>query len=50
MKEPICFGVRKGDVDALNFFNNWIEIQQNRGWIRKRYAYWFESTLWKSEM
>ncbi len=50
MKEPICFGVRKGDVDALNFFNNWIEIQQNRGWIRKRYAYWFESTAWKSEM
>lgn len=50
LKEPICFGVRKGDVDALNFFNNWIEIQHSRGWVRQRYAYWFESTAWKKEM
>jgi len=50
MKEPICFGVRKGDVDTLNFFNNWIEIVKSKGWIDERYSYWFESTVWKSEM
>lgn len=50
MKEPICFGVRKGDVDTLNFFNNWIEIVKSKGWIDERYSYWFQSTVWKSEM
>lgn len=50
MKEPICFGVRKGDVDVLNYFNNWIEIQRSKGWIQERYAYWFESTSWKKEI
>ncbi len=50
MKEPICFGVRKGDVDTLNFFNNWIEIVKSKGWIAERYHYWFETTDWKKEM
>jgi polar amino acid transport system substrate-binding protein len=50
MKEPICFGLRKGDVDTLNFFNNWIEIVKSKGWVAERYSYWFESTVWKSEM
>jgi len=50
MKEPICFGVRKGDVDTLNFFNNWIEIERSKGWVQERYSYWFESTVWKKEM
>ncbi len=50
MKEPICFGVRKGDVDTLNFFNNWIEIVKSKGWIAERYHYWFETMDWKKEM
>ncbi|HEB49933.1 MAG TPA: transporter substrate-binding domain-containing protein [Desulfobulbus sp.] len=50
MKEPICFGVRKGDVDTLNFFNNWIEIVKSKGWIADRYHYWFETLDWKKEM
>lgn len=50
MKEPICFGIRKGDVDTLNFFNNWIEIIRSKGWIQKRYQYWFEGTEWKSQL
>ncbi len=48
MKEPMCFGVRKGDVDTLNFFNNWIEIVRSKGWIDERFSYWFESTQWKA--
>jgi polar amino acid transport system substrate-binding protein len=47
MKEPMCFGIRKGDVDTLNFFNNWIEIVRSKGWIDERYNYWFGSTEWK---
>ena len=41
MKEPICMGIRKGDVDTLNFLNNWIEGVRNKGWIDERYRYWF---------
>lgn len=48
MREPISFGIRKGDVDALNFFNNWIEIVKGRGWIDQRYHYWFGTTQWQS--
>lgn len=47
MKEPICFGLRKGDVDTLNFFNNWIEIMKSKEWVDDKYAYWFGSTEWK---
>ncbi len=48
MREPICFGVRKGDVDTLNFFNNWIEIVQSKGWIQDRHKYWFLTKDWQN--
>ncbi len=48
MKEPIAFGVRKGDFDTINFFNNWIETVKSKGWIDDRYAYWFLSRDWKN--
>ena len=47
MQEAIGFGVRKGDPDTLNFFNNWIEIVRNKGWIQERHKYWFLSKDWK---
>lgn len=47
MKEPISFGVRKGDFDTINYFNNWIEMVQSKGWIDQRYAYWFLGRSWK---
>lgn len=50
MKEPIAFGVRKGDFDTLNFFNNWIEMVQLKGWIDERYQYWFLSRDWKNKV
>ncbi len=50
MKEPICFGIRKGDVDTLNYFNNWIEIVRSKGWIDDRYRYWFLSREWKDRV
>ncbi|NLX19549.1 MAG: transporter substrate-binding domain-containing protein [Desulfobulbus sp.] len=47
MAEPICMGVRKGDIDTLNFLNNWITAERNRNWIDKRRHYWFETTDWQ---
>lgn len=50
IREPICMGIRKGDVDTLNFLNNWIEVAQSKGWIAERYNYWFGSTQWQSQV
>ncbi len=47
-KEPIGFAMKKGDVDTLNFFNNWIILVQAEGWIAERQQYWFETKDWES--
>jgi polar amino acid transport system substrate-binding protein len=47
-KEPIGFALKKGDVDTLNFFNNWITVRQADGWLAERKHYWFETTDWES--
>ncbi len=48
LKEPIAFGVRKGDFDTINYFNNWIEMVIAKGWIDQRYQYWFVGRSWKN--
>ena len=40
------FAVRKGDPDALNFFNNWIANHWRSGWLRERHDYWFTTDDW----
>jgi len=45
-REPIGFALQKGDVDTLNFFNNWIRIVEAEGWLQERRAYWFGSRDW----
>lgn len=47
-KEPIGFAIRKGDYDALNYFNNWILYTQSQGFFKEKKAYWFESKKWES--
>jgi polar amino acid transport system substrate-binding protein len=47
-KEPIGFVVRKGDVDTLNYFNNWITVVTYEGWLKKRQHYWFGTKDWES--
>ncbi len=47
-KEPIGFAIRKGDYDALNYFNNWILYTQSQGFFKDKKAYWFESKKWES--
>lgn len=46
-KEPIGFALRKGDHDALNFFNNWILNMHAQGFLKERTMYWFESKKWE---
>ncbi len=41
-----AFALRKGDPDALNFFNNWIAQQWRSGWLQQRHDYWFASEEW----
>ena len=42
------FGLRKGDPDALNFFNNWILTKLENGWLQKTHHYWFKTREWVS--
>ncbi len=46
-KEPIGFALRKGDHDALNYFNNWILNMHAQGFLKERTQYWFESRQWE---
>ena len=41
-----AFAVRKGDPDALNFFDNWILLRSNDGWLEERHDYWFGGRPW----
>lgn len=49
-KEPIGFALRKGDVDFLNFLNNWITVMQTDGWLEERHSYWFKTVDWEREL
>ena len=41
-----AFGMRKGDPDGLNFFNNWINMHNRNGWLKQKHDYWFRSDDW----
>ncbi len=47
-KEPIGFALKKGDHDALNFFNNWITNMHAQGFLKEKTHYWFETKEWES--
>ncbi|MFK5925178.1 MAG: transporter substrate-binding domain-containing protein [Desulfuromusa sp.] len=49
-KEPIGFAIHKGDIDFLNFLNNWIRVKNADGWLQARYDYWFTTQEWKSQI
>jgi len=44
------FAVRKGDIDALNFFNNWIAQGWRTEWLKKRHDYWFTTGDWYDQV
>ncbi len=45
-----AFAVRKGDPDALNFFNNWIRYRNLDGWLEKTHDKWFKGRAWKTRV
>lgn len=47
-REPIGFALRKGDVDTLNFFDNFIRVADADGWLAARKHYWFETRQWET--
>jgi len=44
------FALRKGDPDALNFFNNWIAVRTANGWLKERNDYWFKGNDWEDQV
>jgi len=49
-REPISFAVRKGDLDFLNWLNNWVMVNMGKGWLQNRYNYWFFTNEWESQI
>ena len=45
-----AFGLRKGDPDALNYFNNWINFKTRNGWLKARHDYWFKGDEWADQV
>ena len=46
-REPIGFALKKGDHDALNYFNNWILNMHAQNFLKEKKQYWFESKKWE---
>ena len=44
------FALRKGDPDAINYFNNWIAQQWRSGWLKARHDYWFATEEWADQV
>ena len=42
------FVMRKGDPDAINFFNNWIAENWRNNFLQESHDYWFAGTDWHS--
>ena len=45
---PAGMALRKGDIDTLNFLNNWIEV--NAKFFQQRRHYWFETQDWRPQV
>lgn len=45
-----AFALRKGDPDALNFFDHWIDINWRNGFLEERHDHWFRSQDWADQL
>lgn len=45
-----AFAFRKGDPDAVNYFNNWIRVNWKNGWLKGRNDYWFKGNKWSDQI
>ena len=49
-RELIGFALPKGDLDTLNYFNNWIRTVEAEGWLQALHNYWFNTRDWESRI
>ncbi|MGF1702929.1 transporter substrate-binding domain-containing protein [Photobacterium makurazakiensis] len=45
-----AFAIRHGEFDLLNFFNNWILLRTEDGWLEERHDYWFTTLDWEGQV
>ncbi|MGF1723527.1 transporter substrate-binding domain-containing protein [Photobacterium nomapromontoriensis] len=45
-----AFAIRQGDFNLLNFFNNWILLRTEDGWLKARHDYWFTTLDWQNQV
>ncbi|OAN11457.1 amino acid ABC transporter substrate-binding protein [Photobacterium jeanii] len=45
-----AFAIRHGEFDLLNFFNNWILLRTEDGWLKERHDYWFTTLDWQNDV
>ncbi|MDX1301542.1 transporter substrate-binding domain-containing protein [Photobacterium sp.] len=45
-----AFALRHGEHDLLNFFNNWILLRTEDGWLKARHDYWFTTLDWQDQV
>ena len=46
-REPSGFAVKKGDIDSMNYLDNWIRYVEAEGFLRDRKHYWFRTKNWE---
>ena len=46
----VGMGIQKGDLDTLNFLNNWIDVNIRSGFLQERSDYWFGSQEWRDQV
>ena len=45
-----AFALRKGDPDALNYFDGWIRMNRQNGFLQERWEYWFTTDEWRDQV
>ena len=48
--EPLAFGIRKGDIDMINFINNFLRQIKHDGRYEFLYKKWIKSTKWLKDI
>ena len=45
-----AIAIRQGEADALNFFDNWVMLRTEDGWLNERRDYWFRTLDWQGDV
>jgi len=45
-----AFAVRLDEQDKKAFFDKWIELRTEDGWLKERYEYWFSTLDWQNQI